>query len=157
MWTKAEFLRSLEKTAKATGKPIPKGRFEYCLIFLKLRDYREERLNWRFNYSGSLASHTNQVKVLTGIEIWQPDNPWASELNKKLRQQGLVSYVAAQTVSNIRYQLRLPMHFQIYPVSDQSSHHEAISPYSIAFGQSALLLDTLGYRLKNQVAESIFL
>ena len=148
VWTKAEFLRSLEETAKETGQPIPKGRFEHCLIFLKLRAYREERLNWKFTYPGSLATHTHRVQVLTGLEIWQPDNPWASDLNKKLRQQGIVCYVAAQTVPDIRYQLRLPMHFQIYSVSDRSSYHDAIAPYSVAFGQSALLLDTLGYRLK---------
>lgn len=157
VWTKAEFLRSLEETAKATGKPIPKGRFEYCLIFLKLRSYREERLNWKFTYPGSLATHTNRVKVMTGLEVWQPDNPWASELNKKLKQQGLVSYIAAQTVPNIRYHLRLPMHFQIYPVSDRSSYHETKPPYSVAFGQSALLLDTLGYRLKQKSNEAIIL
>ena len=157
VWTKAEFLRSLDETAKATGKPIPKGRFEYCLIFLKLRSYREERLNWKFTYPGSLATYTTQVKVMTGLEVWQPDNPWASELNKKLKQQGLVSYIAAQTVPDIRYQLRLPMHFQIYPVSDRSSYHETKPPYSVAFGQSALLLDTLGYRLKQKSNEAIIL
>ena len=148
VWTKAEFLRSLEKTAKETGRPIPKGRFEHCLIFLKLRAYREERLNWKFTYSSNLAIHTNQVQVLTGLEIWQPDNLWASKVNKKLRQQGLVCYVAAQTVASIRFQLRLPMHFQIYPVSDRGSYHDVIAPYSAAFDQSALLLDTLGYQLK---------
>ncbi|NJM99229.1 MAG: type I-D CRISPR-associated helicase Cas3' [Phormidesmis sp. RL_2_1] len=148
VWTKAEFLRSLEETAKATGQPIPKGRFEHCLIFLKLRAYREERLNWKFNHAESLATHTHQVKVLTGLEIWQPDNPWASDLNNKLKRQGIVSYVVAQTVPDIRYQLRLPMHFQIYPISDQSSYHDAVPPYSVAFGQSALLIDTLGYQLK---------
>lgn len=148
VWTKAEFLRSLEETAKVTGQPIPKGRFEYCLVFLKLRAYREERLNWKFTFPGSLATHTSQVEVLKGLEIWQPDNPWASDLNKKLKQQGIVCYVAAQTVANIRFQLRLPMHFQIYPISDRGSYHDLVPPYSVAFGQSALLTDTLGYRLK---------
>ena len=148
VWTKAEFMRSLEKTAKTTGKPIPKGRFEYCLIFLKLRAYREERSNWKFSFPGDLARHTHQVQVLTGLEIWQPDNPWASDVNKKLKQQGIVCYVVAQTVANIRYQLRLPMHFQIYPISDRGSYHDAVPPYSVAFGHSALLIDTLGYRLK---------
>lgn len=157
VWTKAEFLRSLEETTKATGQPIPKGRFEYCLIFLKLRAYREERLNWKFTFPGSLATHTNQVEVLKGLEIWQPDNPWASDMNKKLKQQGIVCYVAAQTVANIRFQLRLPMHFQIYPVSDRGSYHDAIAPYSVAFGQSALMIDTLGHQIKSKAREAIIL
>jgi len=150
VWTKAAFIRSLEETAKTTGQPLPKGRFEYCLVFLKLRAYREERLNWKFTFPGDLSRHSNQVEVLTGLEIWQPDNPWASDLNKKLRQQGIVSYATAQTVANIRFQLRLPMHFQIYPISDRGSYHDAVPPYSVAFGQSALLIDTLGYQLKQK-------
>ncbi|MEN8447087.1 MAG: type I-D CRISPR-associated helicase Cas3', partial [Cyanobacteria bacterium J06555_13] len=117
VWTKEAFMRSLQETAEATGRPIPKGRFEHCLIFLKLRAYREERLNWKFTFPGDLAMHTHQVKVLTGLKIWQPDNLWTSGLNRKLEQQGIVCYTVAQTVANIRYQLRLPMHFQIYPVS----------------------------------------
>lgn len=155
VWTKAEFMRSLEETAKATGQPIPKGRFEYCLIFLKLRAYREERLNWKFSFPGDLARYSNQVQVLTGLEIWQPENPWASDLNKKLKHQGIVCYVVAQTVANIRYQLRLPMHFQIYPISDRGSYHDAVPPYSVAFGQSALLIDTLGYQLESKELPSL--
>jgi CRISPR-associated endonuclease/helicase Cas3 len=42
------------------------------------------------------------------------------------------------------------MHFQLYPISDQYSIHEATQPYSIAFGQSALLLDTLAYTFKSK-------
>jgi hypothetical protein len=40
------------------------------------------------------------------------------------------------------------MHFSIYPISDQYSFHDANAPYAIAFGQSALLLDTLAYTLR---------
>ena len=41
------------------------------------------------------------------------------------------------------------MHFQIYPISDSLSFHD-VAPYAIAFGQSALLLDTLAYQLKSK-------
>jgi len=49
--------------------------------------------------------------------------------------------------------LRLPMHFQLYPISDQYSIHEPTQPYSLAFGQSALLLDTLAYTFKSKGGE----
>jgi CRISPR-associated endonuclease/helicase Cas3 len=45
------------------------------------------------------------------------------------------------------------MHFQIYPISDKYSFHDATAPYSIAFGQSALLLDTLANWFKSQRGE----
>ena len=144
------FMRSLQDAIQHTGQPIPKGRFSYCLAFMKLHRYREERLNWKFTYSGDLGTAAWQVQVLKGIEIWQPDNPWASEINKQLSTQGLVSYVVKRPVAEVRFKLKLPMHFQIYPISDSRSFHDAIAPYAVAFGQSALLLDTLAYHLKSK-------
>ena len=148
--SEAGFMRSLQDTIQRTGQPIPKGRFSYCLAFMKLHRYREERLNWKFTYSGDLGITAWQVQVLKGIEIWQPDNPWASEINKRLRTQGLVYYVVKRPVAEVRFKLKLPMHFQIYPISDSSSFHDVVAPYAIAFGQSALLLDTLAYQLKSK-------
>lgn len=153
--SKATFMQMLEATEKRIGQVIPKGQFAHCLAFMKLRAYREERLNWKFAYSGNLSAIADawRVQVLTGLEIWQPDNRWAGEINKQLRKQGLVSYVLHRPVNEVRQRLRLPMHFQIYPISDQYSFHDATAPYSVAFGQSALLLDTLAYQFKNEGGE----
>jgi CRISPR-associated endonuclease/helicase Cas3 len=155
MMTEVAFMRSLQETKERTGQPIPKGRFAHCLAFMKLRSYREERLNWKFAYPGDLQPIADawKVQVLTGIEIWQPDNRWAGEINKRLRKESLVSYVVRRPASEVRQQLRLPMHFQIYPISDQYSFHDATAPYAIAFGQSALLLDTLAYQFKSEGSE----
>jgi len=152
LWTEAAFLRSLQEIATRTQQPIAKGRFAHCLAFMKLVSYREERSNWKFTYPGDLTEPANawKVQVLTGLQIWQPDNRWAGDLNKRLRQQGLVCYLLRRPVSEVRVRLQLPMHFQIYPISDQHSIHDAIAPYAIAFGQSALLLDTLAYRFKTK-------
>jgi CRISPR-associated endonuclease/helicase Cas3 len=159
LWTEAAFLRALQETATRTKQPIPKGRFAHCLAFMKLISYREERSNWKFAYSGDLAEKANtwKVQVLTGIEIWQPDNRWAGEINKRLRKEGLVCYVVRHPVHEVRFKLRLPMHFQIYPISDNYSFHDANAPYAIAFGQSALLLDTLAYQLTTKGGEPIIL
>lgn len=153
--TEAAFMRLLEETKKRTNQPIPKGRFAYCLAFMKLKDYREERLNWKFAYPKSLEAIADawKVQVLTGLEIWQPNNPWAGEINKRLRKEGLVCYVMRHPVHEVRQRLRLPMHFQIYPISDTYSFHDPTAPYAIAFGQSALLLDTLAYQLKKKGGE----
>jgi CRISPR-associated endonuclease/helicase Cas3 len=155
LWTEEAFLRSLEATAKRTGQPIAKGRFKYCLAFMKLKAYREERLNWKFYFPGSLEAMADvwKVQVLKGMEVWQPDNRWAGEINNKLRNKALVGYAVCRSVSEVRQRLRLPMHFQIYPISDNYSFHDASAPYSVAFGQSALLLDTLAYQLKGDGGE----
>ena len=155
LWTEAAFIRTLKETAARTGSPIPKGRFKHCLAFIKLRSYREERLNWKFTYPGDLQPIADawQVQVLMGIAVWQPENHWVAEINKQLRKEGLVCYVLRRPVVEVRRRLQLPMHFQIYPISDQYSIHEVTAPYAIAFGQSALLLDTLAYRLKSEGGE----
>jgi CRISPR-associated endonuclease/helicase Cas3 len=152
MWTETAFMRTLKETAQRTGKPIAKGRFNHCLAFIKLRSYREERLNWKFTYSGNLQPIADawKVQVLTGVEIWQPENLWIRDINKRLKKEGLVCYVIRRPVAEVRMRLRLPMHFQIYPISDQYSFHDANAPYSIAFGHSALLLDTLAYTFKSK-------
>ncbi|NEO28040.1 MAG: type I-D CRISPR-associated helicase Cas3', partial [Kamptonema sp. SIO4C4] len=154
-WTKARFLRELQATAKRTGQPIAKGRFEHCLAFLKLKEYREERLNWKFTYAGNLETIADRwkVQVLVGIGIQQPENPWVRELNQKLQKQGLVAYIVPYPVLEVRQRLQLPMHFALYPISDERSIHDGTPPYSIALGQAALLLDTLAYRLKNKRGE----
>ncbi|UZQ53084.1 type I-D CRISPR-associated helicase Cas3' [Trichothermofontia sichuanensis B231] len=155
MWSKAAFLVKLKETATRTGYPIPKGQFERCLGFMKLRGYREERLNWTFTYPGDLQSiaATYQVQVLVGLQIWQPDNPWVGSINRLLKSQGVVAYVLRQPVREVRLRLQLPTHFQIYPISDLHSLHDTNAPYSVAFGQSALLLDTLAHRFHQEGGE----
>ncbi|MBD2454643.1 type I-D CRISPR-associated helicase Cas3' [Nostoc sp. FACHB-87] len=156
VWTEADFIRTLKETAARTGQPIAKGRFRHCLAFMKLRSYREERLNWKFTYSSNLEPIADawKVQVLKGVEIWQPENYWIGAINKKLKQEGLVSYVIRRPVAEVRMRLRLPMHFQIYPISDQYSFHDTNAPYAIAFGHSALLLDTLAYTFKSKGDET---
>ncbi|NJM74094.1 MAG: type I-D CRISPR-associated helicase Cas3' [Scytonema sp. RU_4_4] len=147
-----EFERLRYAIAERTNTPIPKGRFEYCLGFMKLLGYREERLDWKFTYPGDLEAIANawKVQVLLGIQVWQPGNYWISQINKQLKKQALVSYVVPLRVDEVRRRLQLPMHFEIYPISDQFSVHDATPPYCIAFGQSALLVDTLTGWLKSE-------
>ncbi|MDR9403986.1 MAG: type I-D CRISPR-associated helicase Cas3', partial [Halothece sp. Uz-M2-17] len=156
MWTEAGFLQTLQETRQRRQQPIPKGRFKHCIAFLKLKGYREERLNWRFTYAGNLKTKADawRVQVLTGISVWQPDNPWIVQLNRRLRQQPLVCYILPRPVTEVRQRLQLPMHFQLYPISDETSLHDSTSPYAIAIGQSALLVDTLAFRLQTQGGES---
>ena len=155
MWSKKAFLETLQATAQHTGQPIAKGRFEYCLGFMKLKSYREERLNWKFTFPGDLQPFADawKVQVLTGLKIWQPDNPWASEINKKLTKQALVCYVLRKPTQEVRLRLKLPMHFQIYPISDSNSLLDGNAPYSVVFGQSALLIETLAYQFKRDRSE----
>jgi CRISPR-associated endonuclease/helicase Cas3 len=154
-WTERGFLAELEQVAKRSGQTIPKGRFNYCLGFMKLRAYRAERLNWKFHFPRALDGVADawKVQVLDGLEVWQPENRWVDGINQRLRKQALVAYVLKRPVGEVKRRLRLPMHFQLYPISDERSIHDATAPYAVAFGQAALLLDTLAYTFKSEGGE----
>lgn len=156
MWTEAAFRRKLEETAKLSGQLIAKGRFKHCMGFMKLRGYRDQRLNWRFHYLGNLQAKAEawKVQILLGLQVWQPENLWIKEINNRLLKHSLVCYILPRNVNDVRYRLQLPMHFPIYPISDETSIHEIIPPYSIALSQGALLLDTLAYRFKDKGGEN---
>lgn len=150
--TEKAFLKLRQDTANRCNVPIPKGRFNYCLGFMKLLSYREERLNWKFTYPEELKPIADawQVQVLAGIQVWQPENYWIGEINKRLKKQAIVTYILPRPAIEVRRRLQLPMHFQIYPISDQFSIHDTTAPYSIAIGQAALLIDTLAHWLKSK-------
>ncbi|NJL81512.1 MAG: hypothetical protein HC917_27100 [Richelia sp. SM2_1_7] len=125
MMTEAAFMRKLQETAEHIGEPIPKGRFQHCLAFLQLNAYREERLNWKFTYVGKLQPIMDawKVQVLVGLQIWQPSNYWIGDINKRLKQRGLVCYVIRRPVAEVQMRLRLPMHFEItrFPTTPAST------------------------------------
>jgi len=154
--TEAEFRRQLDTAATRSGQPIAKGRFEYCLGFIKLRGYREERLDWRFTYPAEAlqaVADAYQVKVLVGMQVWQPQNRWINQINDRVNRQGLVSYVLRCPVMEARRRLQLPMHFPIYPI-DEVGRRDREAQYAISFGQAALLLETVAYRIKSKGEET---
>lgn len=157
--TEAAFIRLLKETSERTGQPVPKSRFEYCMGFMKLLSYRDERSNWRFTYNGDLKEVADswKVQVLSGIGVWQPDNRWIDKVNERLKKQAIVAYVLNHPVSEIKARLLLPIHFQIYGICDQSSLLDHSVPYSVAFSSSALLLDTLAYTFKNKKGGEIWI
>ncbi len=155
MMTKAEFDRQIESTIARTKQPIARGRFEYCLGFMKLLGYREERLDWRFTYpaeSLQASADAYQVKILVGVQVWQPQNKWVSQINDRLGRQALVSYVLRCPAIEARRRLQLPMHFPIYSI-DEVGRRDREAQYSVAFGQAALLLETVAWRMKSKGQE----
>jgi CRISPR-associated endonuclease/helicase Cas3 len=126
---------------------------------MKLLGYREERLNWKFIHNGDVCelSDRGQVQVVQGLEVFQPENPWIREVNRSLKKQALVAYVLPRPVAEVRARLQLPLHFQLYPLCDLRSLHDGAAPYSIAFGQSALMIETQAYWFKQKSPQAIII
>ncbi|MGL5875645.1 MAG: type I-D CRISPR-associated helicase Cas3', partial [Xenococcaceae cyanobacterium] len=163
MMSEAEFQKQIKATIETTKQPIAKGRFRSCLGFMKLHGYREERIDWRFTYPAEKlqeAVNGDRVQILLGLQILQPQNRWIDRINQRLGKEALVSYLLPCPAIESRKRLRLPMHFPLYPI-DEAGRRDSLrdsfasrdAQYSIAFGQAALLLETVAYRIKSKGKE----
>jgi CRISPR-associated endonuclease/helicase Cas3 len=131
---KGDFLQR----AKSAG--ITTTKFEQCLCYLKITGYREIRENWHFYYPGrdlGTITKSGKVQVLKGLEV----NAGINQISRALSKQNLVCYISDYERSHLRKTLGLPIHFQAYALSNRMDDKKP--PYTIAFGQSALLLETL--------------
>ncbi|MBD2313018.1 type I-D CRISPR-associated helicase Cas3' [Desertifilum sp. FACHB-1129] len=139
---------SFTNEAKKAGLSI--NRFERALCYLKLTGYREVREDWKFYCSRedlSEIAKSGKVQVLKGLEATAGIN----QISGALWRRDLVCFVSDRNRSTLRAKLGLPIHFQAYSLSDCMEDRNP--PYTIAFGQSALLLETLIWHWKPQEDE----
>ncbi|WP_096626542.1 type I-D CRISPR-associated helicase Cas3' [Calothrix sp. NIES-3974] len=142
IWDKNSFMEKA-KTAGVSTK-----RFEKALCYLKLKDFRDVREDWYFYYPGNIRefAQTSKVQLLKNLEICQPHGYGIQQISDAVSRRKLVCFISDRDRNYLRAVLRLPMHFQIYPLTNQPENRG--SWYSIAFGQDALLLETLTWYWK---------
>jgi CRISPR-associated endonuclease/helicase Cas3 len=137
--------------AKQAG--IPTRRFEeYALCYLRLLDYREVRENWHFYYANDdldEVKRSGRVQCLKHLNIEGIDLEY--DIRNTLYKKKLVCYVSDRRRDDLRAKLGLPMQFQAYGLSDRPDDRDP--PYTIAFGQSALMLETLIWHWKDKADE----
>jgi CRISPR-associated endonuclease/helicase Cas3 len=121
---------------------LPKNRFEESLCYLRLLDYRDVRENWHFYHAGDVGAlaRLGKVQILKGLEV----TAGANAISQALYRRGIVCYVSDRSREELRVKLGLPMQFQAYGLSDRPD--DRAPPYTIAFGKSALMLETLTWR-----------
>ncbi|MDF0551512.1 type I-D CRISPR-associated helicase Cas3' [Kamptonema sp. UHCC 0994] len=133
--------------AKKSGLGI--SRFDKALCYLKLTGYREVRENWQFYCSRDdlrEIAKSGKVQILKDLEITGGSN----DITKALSRRGLVCFISDRDRATLRAKLGLPIHFQAYGLSDRI---HGKPDYTIAFGRSALLLETLIWHWKPQEDE----
>lgn len=142
IWDKNSFMEKA-KTAGVSTK-----RFEKALCYLKLKDFRDVREDWYFYYPGNIRefAQTSKVQLLKNLEICQPHGYGIQQISDAVSRHKLVCFICDRDRNYLRAVLRLPMHFQLYPLTNQPENRG--SWYSIAFGQDALLLETLTWYWK---------
>jgi CRISPR-associated endonuclease/helicase Cas3 len=139
-----ENLEKDEFLAKAKKAGLSTKRFEDALCCVRLLDYREVRENWHFYHAGNLGelARLGKVQVLKGLEVTAGENA----ISKALYCRGIVCYISDRRRDDLRAKLGLPMQFQAYGLSDRPDDRDP--PYTIAFGQAALMLETLTWQWK---------
>lgn len=136
-----ELMEKDEFMERVRATKLPAKRFQDALCYLKLRDYREVRENWYFYYAQddfSTIKQWGRVQILKGLEIEGTDIP--TRLRRAVSQRGMVCFVSDRDRATLRTKLGLPMQFQAYGLSDRTD--DPNPAYTIAFGQSALMLET---------------
>ncbi|MGB3205993.1 MAG: type I-D CRISPR-associated helicase Cas3' [Crinalium sp.] len=141
---KKDFIAGVKKVGLSVS------RFDKALCYLKLTGYREVREDWQFYCSRddlSDMAKSSKVQILKGLEVTAGIN----EISKALYRSELVCFISDRDRATLRAKLGLPIHFQAYGLSDRVDDRKP--PYTIAFGQSALLLETLIWHWKPQQDE----
>lgn len=139
-----EVIQKDEFLAKVKKAGLPTKRFQEALCYLHLTDYREVRENWHFYHSGNLSdlARVGKVQILKGLEVTAGENAVSSAIYRR----GIVCYISDRRRDELHAKLGLPMQFQAYGLSDRPD--DRVPPYTIAFGQAALLLETLTWSWK---------
>ncbi|WP_293254885.1 MULTISPECIES: type I-D CRISPR-associated helicase Cas3' [unclassified Microcoleus] len=141
---KDDFIKRANQAGLATR------RFDDALCYLVLTGYREVREDWQFYCSRDdlmEIAKSGKVQVLKNLEVTAGIN----KISTALFRRNLVCYVSDRDRAALRSKLGLPIHFQAHCLSDRPQERKP--PYTIAFGQSALLLETLIWHWKPQEDE----
>jgi CRISPR-associated endonuclease/helicase Cas3 len=143
--TREEFLNKAEEVGVFT-KP-----FEYASFFLEVNGFLDRPARWRFYLDYDLEElDLSRVLVLKGFRILDMVPPdYQNQLNNKLRLQRLVCYILKMDRINVKLSRALPMLFPVYPLADKYSMSDPKPRFSIAFGQEALMLESLFFYVKD--------
>lgn len=136
--------RKFNHEAEKCGVKV--NNFDKTLCCLKLTSFREIREDWKFYYPHDISdiAKSGKVQVITGLEIRQPHGNGINKISKAVSSRGLVCFISDYDRAYLRGRLGLPIHFQAYSLGDKySGDDKRTPPYTIAFGQSALMLETL--------------
>ncbi|MFM6222199.1 MAG: type I-D CRISPR-associated helicase Cas3', partial [Dolichospermum sp.] len=142
LWDKDSFITEAENAEVITT------RFDKALCYLKLRDFRDVREDWHFYYPGNLreVAKSGKVQLLNNLEISQRHGYGITQISDAISRRKLVCFISDRDRNYLRATLGLPIHFQAYPITNEPE--DKTPRYTIAFGQDALLLETLTWYWK---------
>ena len=114
--------------------------FRKKLLYLKVSSYEERQglmLGLALNFV-EYAHTLHHVQVLNGFFVREPRPTWLDKVNIQLKKLKLVCIFSDMDRLEMKRRLQLGAVFPVYRLRDGWQHE-----YSVAFGQEALLLDSI--------------
>jgi CRISPR-associated helicase Cas3, subtype CYANO len=132
-----EFLNEIRK------RPIEERNFRQKFCYLKIHAYVPERVTLQLNLNEVLTTDAarlrlHQLLIQSGLTVEQLPAADMDRINKALARQRLVCVISPIKPQELKRQLQLSGVFPLYHLQDKHG-----STFSIAFGQDALLLQTI--------------
>jgi CRISPR-associated endonuclease/helicase Cas3 len=118
--------------------------FQKKFLYLKVHSYVQERSSVQIGINKSLISadandqYLHRLLVLSGLVVQEPRAEWIDRVNDALRKQRLTCIISSIKRQDIKQKLQLSGVFPVYRLQDKLG-----SEYAIAFGQDAILLDSI--------------
>jgi CRISPR-associated endonuclease/helicase Cas3 len=132
---KEEFLQEVRR------RKLEERDFQKKLLYLKIHEYVPERLDLVLGHQTILSEQPealHRVAVWSDIFIQKPSHTWRDRVNRSLKGLDLTCIVSNLQPQELKRQYQLSGTFHIYRLEDSLG-----SPYSIMFGQEALLIDPI--------------
>lgn len=146
----AEVLSKEEFKARAEAAGLKMDKFRYCRLFLVISNYRDAPMRWRFHLQENLGEQmVDRVRATTGVSVMLlDDREFENPINRHLKRLKLVYYVVKLDNFSAKRRGSLPQLFPLYSLTDLRTMSDAQPSYSIAFGQEALLAETVFFYLQ---------
>jgi CRISPR-associated endonuclease/helicase Cas3 len=140
-----EFLSKAEKVGVFTKQ------FDYASLFLEVNGFLDYPARWKFYLNCDLGEvNLSRALVLKGFRVINIESDYQNRLNTKLQRHRLVCYIIEMSRFDVKYRRALPLLFPVYPLADRYSMNDASPPFSVAFGQEALMLESIFFYVKDK-------
>ena len=139
--TETAFMDEIKRRVQAGSEQVYERDFRDRLLYLKVYGYVPESQRLVLGLNIDLTGQANivhQVVVCDGFFVKDPIFTWKDRVNKALKAKKLVCIFSDWPRLELRRRLNLPALFPIQRVCDRMGQE-----YSVAFGQEALVLDSL--------------
>lgn len=151
----ADFMEEVRRRIQTGSEQLRERDFHKQLLYLKVHSYIPERHRLILGINrdmGEQAEIMHRATVCEGFFVREPIFTWKDSVNKALKSQKLVCVFSDKPRSELKSRLNLPALFPIQRVEDRTG-----AEYSVAFGQEALLLDSLLFWQRTKGDNAMFL